>query len=113
MNSVPKNQNLAKLTPIDPLTGKLITQTTEKNLLETDLFESSPEQKREFLLYVFTPVFLAIGIGLLVAFAYFPNNADGTMSSINTTLSDWFKLWLGAFIGFVGSIVTYYFSKEK
>ncbi len=88
-------------------------------IVEKDLNEGSPTtQGRKFLIYSFVPVFLIIGCALAVAYYFYPYTdssgaLDEVAQGIKNTFGDWFKLWLGAFIGFVSAIVTYYFSKEN
>ena len=83
------------------------------------------EKSRKFLIYAFVPVFLFIGIGLVIGYYAYPVEtrydevtsafiaSDNIALGIKNSLGDWFKLWIGAFIGFVSAIVTYYFSKEE
>ena len=90
------------------------------NLASKDITVSSrgTGKTRNFLVYVFVPVFLAVGIILIYTYYNYPyidstGTVDTIAEGIKNTFGDWFKLWLGAFIGFVSAIVTYYFSKEE
>lgn len=100
------------------MSGTVTTQDLNKK-------SSGGDKSRKFLIYAFVPIFLLIGIGLVIGYYAYPvetrfDNAtnvfiasDNIALGIKNSLGDWFKLWIGAFIGFVSAIVTYYFSKEE
>ena len=81
------------------------------NIPEEDMTVNTPEAQRDLLVKIFVPVFLGLGIALFAAYLWFPDSTTELMYKV--AFSDWFKLWFGAFIGFVSAIVTYYFSKSQ
>jgi hypothetical protein len=89
--------------------GDLVPTLT--NLAERNLNVSSTPQPRDLLAKIILPIFLVLGFCILLAYVFLPDNTTGLI--YKTAFSDWFKLWLGAFIGFASAIVTYYFSKTE
>lgn len=88
-----------------PTTEREIVEirSLEPQVVTRNLGVSGKEKQREYFVKIFAFFFAIVGVILLIISVYGPDEA------IRTASMDFFKLWLGALISIVSTIVTYYF----